>query len=249
MSSAEPILPRTGESDGLQPLLRADGVSRVFPTPAGPVTALDGVSLAVHPGELLVIRGRSGSGKTTLLNVLGGLDTPTSGTVTLGPLELTTASEAALVATRRSRIGFVFQAFGLVPVLSAAENVEVPLRLLGVDPAERDARVADLLDRVGLTGHAAQRPAELSGGQQQRVGIARALAARPQLLLADEPTGQLDSVTGAAMMDLLVELVHDSGVAAVVTTHDPILMARADRVIELHDGRTVPRRRGAHVRD
>ncbi|WP_223360981.1 ABC transporter ATP-binding protein [Leifsonia sp. ZF2019] len=244
-----PVSGAARDGERLVPLLRADGVGRIFPTAAGPVTALDAVSLDVHPGELLVVRGRSGSGKTTLLNVLGGLDTPTSGTVRLGDLDLTTASESQLVAVRRSRVGFVFQAFGLVPVLSAAENVEVPLRLLGVDPAVRDARVAELLDRVGLGGHAAQRPAELSGGQQQRVGIARALAARPQVLLADEPTGQLDSVTGAAMMDLLVELVHDAGVAAVVTTHDPILMARADRVIELHDGRTVPRRRGAHVRE
>lgn len=247
MTSAE--MPEQDDDAALRPLLRAEGVGRVFTTAAGNVTALEAVSLEVHPGELLVVRGRSGSGKTTLLNVLGGLDMPTTGTVTLCGLDLTTATEAQLVASRRTRLGFVFQAFGLVPVLSAAENVEVPLRLLGVDPAERDARVADLLDRVGLSGHAAQRPSELSGGQQQRVGIARALAARPQVLLADEPTGQLDSVTGAAMMDLLVELVHDSGVAAVVTTHDPLLMARADRVIELHDGRTVPRRRGAHVRE
>lgn len=233
-----------------QPILRADGVSRVFETEAGAVTALDEVSLVVHPGELLVVRGRSGSGKTTLLNVLGGLDAPTSGQVWLDDTELTSASETELVELRRSRIGFVFQAFGLVPVLSAAENVEVPLRLLGTPPDERDARVAELLDLVGLSGHAKQRPTELSGGQQQRVGIARALAARPRILFADEPTGQLDSVTGAAMMDLLVDLVHSSGVAAVVTTHDPLLMARADRVLELHDGRTLapPRtRRGRHA--
>lgn len=233
-----------------QPILRADGVSRVFETEAGAVTALDEVSLVVHPGELLVVRGRSGSGKTTLLNVLGGLDAPTSGQVWLDDTELTSASESELVELRRSRIGFVFQAFGLVPVLSAAENVEVPLRLLGTPPDERDARVAELLDLVGLSAHAKQRPTELSGGQQQRVGIARALAARPRILFADEPTGQLDSVTGAAMMDLLVDLVHSSGVAAVVTTHDPLLMARADRVLELHDGRTLapPRtRRGRHA--
>ncbi|WP_085371027.1 ABC transporter ATP-binding protein [Leifsonia sp. NCR5] len=232
-----------------QPILRAEGVGRVFETEAGTVTALAEVSLDVHPGELLVVRGRSGSGKTTLLNVLGGLDTPTSGQVWIGDTELTTASEAELVQLRRESIGFVFQAFGLVPVLSAAENVEVPLRLLGTAPADRDARVAELLDLVGLSGHAKQRPTELSGGQQQRVGIARALAARPRILFADEPTGQLDSVTGAAMMDLLVDLVHSSGVAAVVTTHDPLLMARADRVLELHDGRTLPpqRRRGRHA--
>ncbi|GAA1439739.1 ABC transporter ATP-binding protein [Leifsonia poae] len=232
-----------------EPILRAEGVTRVFESAAGEVTAVAEVSLVVHPGELLVIKGRSGSGKTTLLNVLGGLDRPTAGTVWLEEIELTAASEAQLVDVRRSRLGFVFQAFGLVPVLSAAENIEVPLRLLGTPPGERDARVAELLDLVGLAGHAKQRPTELSGGQQQRVGIARALAARPRVLFADEPTGQLDSVTGAAMMDLLVDLVHRTGVAAVVTTHDPLLMARADRVLELHDGRLLPptRTRGRHA--
>ncbi len=231
------------------PLLVAAGVSRVFETAAGPVVALAEATLNVHRGELVVIKGRSGSGKTTLLNVLSGLDRPTSGRVVVDGVEVGTADEAALVALRQRSVGFVFQSFGLIPVLSAAENVEVPLRLLGAPPAERDARVAALLDRVGLAAHARQRPTELSGGQQQRVGIARALAADPPLLFADEPTGQLDSVTGRQIMDLLVELVHGSGVAAVVTTHDPLLMARADRVLELHDGRLgagAPRR-GRHA--
>ncbi|WP_308467687.1 ABC transporter ATP-binding protein [Rathayibacter soli] len=225
------------ETDALGPVLRAENLSRVFDDRVAPITAVACVSLQVSPGELLVIRGRSGSGKTTLLNLLGGLDRPTEGTVWLGELELSAASEDRLVQVRRRDLGFIFQTFGLVPVLSAAENVELPLRLLEVEPAERDARVAELLDRVGLAEHAAQRPSELSGGQQQRVGIARALAVTPRVLFADEPTGQLDSLTGAAMMDLLVGLVHDEGVAAVVTTHDPMLMQRADRVLELHDGR------------
>ena len=231
------------------PLLAAEAVSRVFETAAGPVVALAEATLEVHRGELVVIKGRSGSGKTTLLNVLSGLDRPTSGRVVVDGVEVGTADETALVALRRRSVGFVFQSFGLIPVLSAAENVEVPLRLLGTPPAERDARVAELLERVGLAAHARQRPTELSGGQQQRVGIARALAADPSLLFADEPTGQLDSVTGRQIMDLLVELVHGSGVAAVVTTHDPLLMARADRVLELHDGRLgggAPRR-GRHA--
>jgi len=218
-------------------VLRAESVTRVFGDGAAKVTAVEGVSLHVSAGELLVIKGRSGSGKTTLLNLLGGLDRPTDGAVWLGELELSATSEAALVDVRRRELGFIFQTFGLVPVLSAAENVEIPLRLLGVEPAERDARVAELLEKVGLGAHGAQRPPELSGGQQQRVGIARALAVRPRVLFADEPTGQLDSMTGAAMMDLLVDLVHNEGVAAVVTTHDPMLMGRADRVLELHDGR------------
>ncbi|MFP3465544.1 ABC transporter ATP-binding protein [Leifsonia sp. SIMBA_070] len=231
------------------PLLVAEDVARTFETDAGTVTALADASLTVHPGELVVVKGRSGSGKTTLLNVLSGLDRATSGRIELDGIDLSTASEAQLVKLRRRTTGFVFQSFGLVSVLSAAENVELPLRLLGVDPATRDQRVAEVLDSVGLSGHARQRPTELSGGQQQRVGIARALAGDPRILFADEPTGQLDSVTGRAIMDLLVDLVHGRGIAAVVTTHDPLLMARADRVLELHDGRLASdaRRRGRHA--
>ncbi|WP_430647638.1 ABC transporter ATP-binding protein [Agromyces sp. GXS1127] len=219
--------------------LRAESLRRVFAARAGDVVAVDGVSLEVSPGELVVVTGRSGAGKTTLLNLLGGLDRPTSGRVTLGDDDLGSLDDDALAAVRRDRVGYVFQSFGLVPVLSAAENVEVPLRLQRLPVAERDARVAHALELVGLAAHAAQRPYELSGGQQQRVGIARALAARPSVLLADEPTGQLDSGTAATVMDLITELVHAEGVAAVVTTHDPALVRRADRVVELHDGRAV----------
>lgn len=214
-------------------VLRAEAVSRVFRTPAGEVHACTDVSLSVAEGELLVVRGPSGSGKTTLLNLLGGLDTPTSGSVWLDDTELSAMSEQQLVMHRRNRLGYVFQSFGLIPVLSAAENVEVPLRIQGVDARTRDARVAEVLELVGLADHAAQRPYELSGGQQQRVGLARALAVRPQILLADEPTGQLDSATAASMMDLISDLVHSQGVAAVVATHDPSLMQRADALIEL----------------
>jgi putative ABC transport system ATP-binding protein len=225
-------------------VLRAQDLTRVFGTGAGEVHALTSASLEVAAGELLVVRGPSGSGKTTLLNLLGGLDRPTSGSVWLGDSELTALGEKAVLAARRERIGYVFQSFGLVPVLSAAENVEVPLRLRRTAPAERAERVAAALDAVGLAGHAKQRPYELSGGQQQRVGIARALVADPELLLADEPTGQLDSGTAAVVMDLLARVVHERGVAAVVSTHDPELMARADRVVELHDGRVIDRGNG-----
>ncbi|GAA2229086.1 ABC transporter ATP-binding protein [Promicromonospora sukumoe] len=220
-------------------VLRAQGLTRVFGTGAGEVRALTEATLEVAAGELLVVRGPSGSGKTTLLNLLGGLDRPTSGGVWLGDAELTALGEKAVLAARRDRIGYVFQSFGLVPVLSAAENVEVPLRLRRTPQAERSRRVEEALDAVGLSGHAKQRPYELSGGQQQRVGIARALVAEPEVLLADEPTGQLDSGTAAVVMDLLARVVHERGVAAVVSTHDPELMARADRVVELHDGRVV----------
>ncbi|MET0726144.1 MAG: ABC transporter ATP-binding protein [Leifsonia sp.] len=217
--------------------LRAEGLTRVFPSSAGDVVACDDVSLEVSAGELLVVRGSSGAGKTTLLNLLGGLDTPTSGRVWVGDRDLTTLGEDELVELRRSGLGYIFQSFALIPVLSAAENVEVPLRLARVDPVERDARVADALESVGLAEHAAQRPSELSGGQQQRVGIARALVSRPAILLADEPTGQLDSGTAATVMDLIAGLVHDRGIAAIVSTHDPLMVQRADRVLELHDGR------------
>jgi putative ABC transport system ATP-binding protein len=220
-------------------VLRAQGLTRVFGTGAGEVHALTDAVLGVAAGELLVVRGPSGSGKTTLLNLLGGLDRPTSGSVWLGDAELTAMGEKAVLTARRDRIGYVFQSFGLVPVLSAAENVEVPLRLRRTPPAERAERVAAALAAVGLEGHAKQRPYELSGGQQQRVGIARALVADPEVLLADEPTGQLDSATAAVVMDLLREVTHARGVAAVVSTHDPELMARADRVVELHDGRVM----------
>jgi putative ABC transport system ATP-binding protein len=221
------------------PVLRARGLTRVFGSGPASVRACDDVSFDLSHGELLVIRGRSGSGKTTLLNLVGALDPPTKGSVFLDELDLTLQSEKSLVEIRRSQLGFVFQNFGLLPMLSAAENVEVPLRLAGMPTAERETRVAELLDSVGLTGHAAQRPGELSGGQQQRVGIARALARNPTVLLADEPTGQLDTATAGSMMDLLVGVVRDHGVAAVVTTHDPALMGRADRILELHDGRMV----------
>ena len=217
--------------------LRAEGLTRTFRAPSGDVHAVAGVDVEVHAGELLVVRGASGAGKTTLLNMLGTLDRPTSGRLWIGDAEATELGEDELARLRRERFGFVFQSFGLIPVLSAAENVEVPLRIAGTDPAERDRRVAEALAVVGLTAQAPQRPGEMSGGQQQRVGIARAIVAAPRIVIADEPTGQLDSRTAATIMDLLVELTRTQGIAAIVATHDPLLVARADRVLELHGGR------------
>jgi putative ABC transport system ATP-binding protein len=231
----------------VQVALRAEGLTRTYGTGDTAVHALVDASLELHPGELVVVRGASGSGKTTLLNLLGGLDTPTSGRVQLGEVDLTAASEAQLVEVRRRRVSYVFQSFALLPALSAAENVELPLRLLATPPAQRDARVAELLELVGLGAHANQRPAELSGGQQQRVALARSLANRPDVLIADEPTGQLDSRTADAMMMLIAELVHNQNVAAIMTTHDPKMVAAADRVLEMHDGRlTQAVTRGRH---
>ena len=219
-------------------VLAARDLHRTFGSGPTQVHALAGVDLDVPAGRLTVVRGPSGSGKTTLLNLLGGLDRPTAGQVVLDDGRvLSELPEKEVLAVRRERIGYVFQSFGLVPVLSAEENVEVPLRLRTVPAGERSARVAEALEMVGLARHARQRPYELSGGQQQRVGIARALVGAPDILVADEPTGQLDSDTAATIMDLLVELTHARGIASVVSTHDAALMERADQVVDLHDGR------------
>lgn len=218
-------------------LVRVDGVSRDFRTGTQVVHAVRDVSFSARRGELVAIRGRSGAGKTTLLNLIGGLDRPTAGRIHVAGHEVTAAPERKLLAMRRTTIGFVFQSFGLIPILSAAENVGVPLRLAKVPAAEREERVAVLLELVGLGAHTAQRPYELSGGQQQRVAIARALAHDPSLLIADEPTGQLDSETGRSIMDLLGALVHARKMTALVATHDPAMIELADRVIVLRDGR------------
>jgi putative ABC transport system ATP-binding protein len=194
------------------------------------------VSFEVPRGELVALKGRSGSGKTTLLNLVGGLDSPDRGTITVDGTDLSGLGEDGLLALRRDRIGFVFQSFGLIPILTAAENVGVPMRLRGTEPREREQRVELLLSLVGLADQAAQRPGELSGGQQQRVAVARALANRPALLIADEPTGQLDAETGLAVMELLRAVVRSEGVTALVATHDAQLLGLADRVLALSDG-------------
>ncbi len=225
--------------EALSGLLRARGLSRTYAVGPTQVEAVRDVSLEVDNGSFVVVRGRSGSGKTTLLNMLGGLDSPTTGSVTIDGEVITAMDEATLAELRRTKVGFIFQAFGLLPILTAAENVEIPLRLVKTEPAERRKRSRALLDLVGLADRAAHRPDELSGGEQQRVAIARALANRPQLLIADEPTGQLDSRTGQTIVDLIAGLVHSENIAAVVATHDPAPLAIADRVIELSDGHVV----------
>ncbi|CCH16884.1 ABC transporter ATP-binding protein [Micromonospora lupini] len=219
-----------------EPLLRVRGVHRRFRTGPTVVHALRGVSFDVAAGSMVALVGRSGSGKTTLLNIIGGLDRPDAGTVHVDGTDVTALDEDGLSRLRREKVSYVFQSFGLIPVLSAAENVAAPLRLARVAPAERERRVELLLELIGLADHARQRPTELSGGQQQRVAIARALAASPQLLLADEPTGQLDAETGLSVMALLRGIAEAEGVTVVVSTHDAVMMALADRVIRIHDG-------------
>ncbi|MFI8826747.1 ABC transporter ATP-binding protein [Streptomyces sp. NPDC053431] len=220
-------------------MVRVENLHRSYGTGAAAVHALRGVSFDIPRGELVALKGRSGSGKTTLLNLVGGLDTADQGRIVIDGTDLADLGEEGLLELRRDRIGFIFQSFGLIPILTAAENVGVPLRLRKADPKEREERVALLLALVGLADHTAQRPGELSGGQQQRVAIARALANRPALLIADEPTGQLDAETGLAVMELLRAVVRSEGCTALVATHDSQLLGLADRVLELSDGEII----------
>ncbi len=218
------------------PVVAARDLVRSFTTASGDVPAVRSVSLDVISGELLAIQGRSGSGKTTLLNLLGGLDRPTSGSVLFEGHDITSMSERAITELRRSSVGYVFQAFGLLPLLSAYENVELPLRINGVSRRERRQRTEEALERVNLGPRSRHRPYELSGGEQQRVAIARAIAVKPSVLLADEPTGDLDGATGLSIGNLLRDVAHDEGIAVVVATHDMTLAGLADRVKVLVDG-------------
>jgi putative ABC transport system ATP-binding protein len=237
MSGAEAPAPAGAAGGHGAVMVAARDVSRTFGSGDTAVHALRGISLTVGEGQLVVVRGRSGSGKTTLLNVIGGLDVPTGGTVHVAGQDVTAMTERDRVMLRRGTVAFIFQSFGLIPMLSAAENVGIPLRITGTEPHQREERVRLLLSVVGLDEHARQRPNELSGGQQQRVAIARALAGRPRLLIADEPTGQLDSETGRQIMRLLRTVVRSEGITALVATHDAQLTDLADDVLTLEDGR------------
>jgi putative ABC transport system ATP-binding protein len=221
------------------PMVVTEDLRREFASGEGVIAALGGINLEVPRGQLLAVRGRSGSGKTTLLSLVGGLDRPTAGRVVVDGLELSALSDRELVEVRRRTIAFVFQSFGLLPILTAAENVEVPMRLVRAEPKGRDRRVAELLDMVGLGERMKHRPHELSGGEQQRVAIARALANQPSLLLADEPTGQLDLETGHRIMTMLRGVVRQERITAIVATHDQAMIDVADRVIELRDGQII----------
>jgi putative ABC transport system ATP-binding protein len=218
------------------PMIETVELSRDYPTAGGVVHAVRDVTLRVPRGQLVAVRGRSGSGKTTLLSMIGALDRPTHGHVAVDGIKVSELPESKLVGFRRQKIGFIFQTFGLLPILSAAENVEVPLRLVRTPPRER---AHELLAALEVAHRAQAQVAELSGGEQQRVSIARALANRPDLLLADEPTGQLDSQTGRSIMGLLQRLVRTEALTAVVATHDRTLIALADQVVELRDGQVV----------
>ena len=224
-------------SNGASPVVELEDVTKVYHQGDQRVEALRGLTMAVESGEFTAISGPSGSGKTTALNLIGALDTPTSGTVRLEGADLGTLSRQELSHLRRDRIGFVFQAYNLLPILSAYENAEIVMAVQGVAEAERRPLVMELLARVGLEGMEDRRPSELSGGQQQRVAIARAIAAGPAVVLADEPTANVDSSTADALLEMMETLNREQQVTFLFSTHDPRVMARARRLVRLVDGR------------
>ena len=218
------------------PLISTVDLWRTYQLGSEEINALRGVNMTVMPGQFIAVVGRSGSGKTTLLNILAGLDKPTSGQVLFENRDIAGMNEHDLTEIRRHKIGFVFQSFGLLPLLSAFENVELPLRIAGVRTREREERTREALEIVGLWGRAKHRPYELSGGEQQRVAIARAIVNNPPLILADEPTGELDSTNARAIFGLFKEMVLKQGISVLSATHDSTLLAMADEVKEIRDG-------------
>jgi putative ABC transport system ATP-binding protein len=228
---------RQGRAVGTTAAARAAGVSKTYGTGDATVNALDNVSASLHAGEFTAIMGPSGSGKSTLLHVLAGLDRPTSGEIYIGDTELTSLNDKQLTLLRRDEIGFIFQSFNLLPTLTAVENIQLPMRIAGrkADPLW----VRKIVDMLGLGDRLKHRPAELSGGQQQRVAAARALAGKPQIVFADEPTGALDSRSGAQLLGFLQSAVRDGGQTVVMVTHDPVAAGYADRVLFLADGHIV----------
>ena len=219
-----------------QVIIDAAHVTREFAMPAGTVTAVRDVSLQIHQGDYMAVRGPSGCGKSTLLHMLGCVDAPTSGTLTFDTRDIARLSDNERSLLRLRQIGFVFQRFFLLPMLTAAENIELPQSEAGVGKRERQSRTRELLDYVGLAARAEHRPSQLSGGEMQRVAIARALANRPRLLLADEPTGELDAATGGQIA-MLLDRVNQDGTALVIVTHDADLASRSHRVLMMRDGR------------
>ena len=220
-------------------IIEVRDVARVYHQGEVDVPALRGVSVDIHSGEFSALAGPSGSGKTTLLNMIGALDTPTGGSVAVAGTDVTGLGRSAAAEFRLNHIGFIFQAYNLIPVLTAFENAEFILFLQGKSSSERKEIVTPLLERVGLTNEMHRRPSQLSGGQQQRVAIVRAIASKPAVVLADEPTANLDSETSAALLDLMAELNEEHGVTFLFSTHDPLVMERAHRVVRLDSGQII----------
>jgi putative ABC transport system ATP-binding protein len=225
------------DGNGVRAAVRTDDVWKIYPQEPQPVEAVRGLSLEIAPGDFVAMAGPSGSGKTTVLNLLGALTSPTRGRIWVGDRELTAMDNRSLARLRLEHIGFVFQAYNLLPVLSAMENAEFTLLLRGVPAEERHRRVRELFSEIGLDGMEDRRPSKLSGGQQQRVAVARAVVGNPALVLADEPTANLDSVSSDALLDVMERLNREHGTTFVFSTHDPRVMERAKRLIRLVDGR------------
>ncbi len=223
----------------MEEVIKTENLVKIYNDKVVPVHAVNGVNLSVQQGEFTVIKGPSGSGKTTLLNILGGLDKPTEGKVWIGGVEVTAMKEKRLVDFRLHNIGFVFQAYNLIPVLTARENIEFIMLLQKVPKAQRDQRVNELLEAVGISDKGDNRPGELSGGQQQRVAVARALASKPKFILADEPTANLDSKSTANLLDIMARLNQEEGMTFLFSTHDQRVIDRARRVLTLEDGKIV----------
>ena len=221
---------------GTAPIIQAIEASRDYQLAGETVHAVRSVNLEIRAGEFITIMGRSGSGKTTLLNMLAGLDHPTSGRVLFEGVDLAGFNEKQFIELRRHRIGVVFQSFALLPLLSAYENVELPMRIAGIGASDRSKRTHEVLEMVGLERRSKHRPYELSGGEQQRISIARAVAMRPDVILADEPTGELDSVNAATIFGLFREMVTETGMSIVATTHDRTLLDLADKIYTVHNG-------------
>ena len=236
MSQASDTAPAAAERSATSPLIEVRNASRQFHLSGEEVYAVRNVSLNVYRGRFVTLVGRSGSGKTTLLNMLAGLDHPTEGQVLFEGRDMAAFSEKEFINLRRNRVGVVFQSFALLPLLSAYENVELPLRIAGVSAGERSKRTNEVLEMVGLGRRAKHRPFELSGGEQQRISIARAVAIQPDIILADEPTGELDSRNANAIFGLFQEMAQDRGMTVVATTHDRTLLDMADEIYEISDG-------------
>lgn len=228
-----------GEAPGEEPVIRLKGVTKIYEIGQTHLKALDDVSLSVYPGEFALIVGRSGSGKSTLLNMIAGLERPTRGVIRIAGKQIERMTESQLVAFRLKNIGFVFQSFNLFAAHTALDNVAMPLMYKGVPPARRERLAKETLKAVGLQSHMRHMPAQMSGGQQQRVGIARALVAKPRILFADEPTGNLDLKTSREILRLIRNICRERGTTLVMVTHDPELADYADRVITLLDGRVL----------
>jgi len=220
-------------------IIKATDITKTYNATAVPVHALNGINLEIEKGEFTAIVGPSGCGKTTLLNILGGLDHPTTGEVTLAGTNITTMQDGKLIDFRLNNIGFVFQAYNLIPVLTTQENVEFIMLLQKRSKQERDARALELLTQMGIAEKANQRPSQLSGGQQQRVAVARALASKPQFILADEPTANLDSHSTSALLDIMAKMNHEEGATFVFSTHDQRVIDKARRIITLEDGQII----------